>query len=188
MWDSSFLDGTDHHVIFSRRNYYGPILFKIKLGLLLSADFSEVFITRSNPGSWPDVMPDERKYYQTIDEVRANYTAGKKTEDAQIMFTFRSPDKKLNLEKYLVEICYDDPKIKVPFKNGEIEGRDLIKSALEKAVEKYDRPTYKIVKREHTGRCKCYDFYTALKENEYQKFVDCFDISDHLSSKQISKS
>jgi hypothetical protein len=187
VWDSLFLDGTDHHVVFSRRNYYGPVLFKIKLDLLLSDDFGEVYITRSNPQSWPDNMPEERKYYKTIDEVRTNYTAGEKREDARIMFTFRSPGLKLDLEKYLDVIWYDDPKIRVPFKNREVEGRNLLKAALEKAVSKYERPTYKIAQREHTAYCPCHDYYTGLKKIEPQKFVDCFDVSAHLAANEKTR-
>jgi len=99
------------------------------------------------------------------------------------MFTFRTPGTKLVLETYLEKIVYDDPKITVPFKNRQVEGRDLLKAALYKAVKKYERSTYQVKQREHGPyHCSCYDYYTGLKKVEPQKFNDCFDIAAHLAN------
>ncbi|RZJ88947.1 MAG: hypothetical protein EOO20_12240 [Chryseobacterium sp.] len=145
VWDSTFVDGTDHHLIFRGRNLYGPVLFKMKLDLLLSEDLDQVYITRSNPIYWPDgkPYPDERKFYGSMEDVKKDYSFGKKREDAQIMFTFRSPGAKIDFDKYLDEIWYDDPKMRVPFRGGEKEGRDVLKLALETALEKYGRRHYR---------------------------------------------
>jgi len=91
VWDSLFLDGTDHHNTFSRRNYYGPVLFKIKLDLLLAEDFAEVYITRSNPQSWWDKMPEDRKYYN-IAEVKATIPLGRKQKMHRSCLPFARPE------------------------------------------------------------------------------------------------
>jgi hypothetical protein len=127
-------------------------------------------------------MPDERKYYRTIDEVRADYTAGKKREDAQIMFTFRSPGTKLELEKYLEEIVYDDPKMTLPYAGKEVEAREYLKGFLSSAITKWQRP-YTLVQRTHEGKCNCFRYYSSLRKNEWQKFYAAFNIRAYKKTK-----
>lgn len=175
VWDSLFLDGTDHHVIFKRRNYYGPISFKIKLEVLLSGEFDKVYITRWNPSRWPHNMAEENKFYHSIDEVRKNYTAGAKREDAQIMFTFPKAEKKMDFDKYLHSICYDDPKLTIPTNEANVEGREYLKSVLENTLSKYHRH-YVLEQREHTmpTDCKCFSYYSVLKRNDFNEFTKMF--------------
>lgn len=103
----------------------------MKLDLLLSEELDQVYITRSNPYYWPvDIqIPDERKFYGSMDEVKKDYTFGRKREDAQIMFTFRSPGVMIDFDKYLDVIWYDDPKMLVPIRGKEKEDRDVLKLA-----------------------------------------------------------
>ncbi len=174
VWDSIFLDGTDHHVIFRRRNYYGPILFKIKLEVLLSEEFETVFITRSNPSRWPPNMEDKFKYYHSIAEVGKNYTAGKKREDAQIMFTFPNAGKNMDFDKYLHSICFDDPKLKIPTSNGSEEGRDYVRRILEKVLIDYNKTHYVLEQRQHSTECKCFSYYSTLLRNDFKEFTKMF--------------
>lgn len=180
VWDSVFVDGTDHHVIFKGRNLYGPVLFKMKLDLLLAQELDKVYIIRTNPYYWPvnQHIPNEKKFYKSMDELKANYTFGKNRQDAQIMFTFRSPGENVDFDKYLDWIWYDDPKIKVPFRGAEKEGRDLLKMVLEAALEKYGKQHYKLEQRPHTipANCHCFNTYKSLKENDPKEFLKMFDI------------
>lgn len=92
VWDAIFLDGADLHVKYSQPNFYGPVLFKIKLDMLISPSFEKVYVTKSNPMCWRDDTKMEDKYYSSLDQVKADYLTGSKL-DSQIMFTFRAPIK-----------------------------------------------------------------------------------------------
>lgn len=113
VWDHVFLDGADLHNLYRRPNNYGPVLFKMKLDMLLAQHMSPMLVTKSNPWYWKANTLDELKYYADAEEIESDYLTGKKL-DAQVMFTIPSPGNNLKLNKYLEAIELDVPEIMVP--------------------------------------------------------------------------
>ena len=173
VWDSVFLDGTDHHSLYKAYNVYGPILFKIRLDLLLSDDFDKVYITKSNPTIWRDVKPSEDNYYESLKEVRSDYLNGK-ILPSQIMFTFRSIERKLDLKKYLHSIIVDDPKMRFPTKQGSIEGRDYLMPLFTEAINQNGLSHISLEKRTHNTSCSCFKQYTNMLNTDPSTFKRFF--------------
>jgi hypothetical protein len=117
VWDDVFLDGLDLHTKYKQPNYYGPVLFRMKLDLLLSPSFPNVLVTKSNPMYWKDDTLLENKYYSDAEQIRTDYLTGKKL-DSQIMFTLRSPNKLIKFNKFLDAIGIDKPNIIVNLRSG----------------------------------------------------------------------
>lgn len=109
VWDHVFVDGLDLHNKYNRNNSYGPVLFRLKLAILLSPAITGVYITRNNPLYWKDSMPLEQRYYSNIEEFEQDYLTGKMKVDARIMITIRSPDRRIKLKGWLDSVILDKP-------------------------------------------------------------------------------
>lgn len=165
VWNSVFLDGTDHHDLYNAFNVYGPVLFKIRLDLLLSDDFDKVYITKSNPTVWRDDKISEENYYESLEEVRRDYLNGK-ILPSQIMFTFRNVERKLNLKKYLYSILIDDPKIRFPNNQGGIEGRDYLIPLFARVINESGLSNIILDKRTHNASCACFQQYVNMLKTD----------------------
>ena len=175
VWDSIFLDGTDHHKKYKKPNSYGPVLFRIKLDLLLSDDFSEVYITRDNPSRWNDAMTLEQKYYDSLTEFDQDYLTGKKN-DSQLMFTFRSKEKSLSLHKYLHSIGLDGPNINLNTNKGNMSAKTYIERVIRKALEGNGMQSVPIIVRHQKvwERCNCHTIYSYMFQNNKVEFIKRF--------------
>ena len=155
VWDHVFLDGFDLHDKYNRANKYGPVLFFMNLELLLDAAVNEVFITKSNPYYWTDQTPIENKFYSAIEEVDIHYLTSKKI-DAQIMFTFRSPELSVSLKRYLCYIGVDCPKMLISLVTGEqMAVGDYATKAIRKSLAENNLDHVEVMER-HKGYAKTY--------------------------------
>jgi len=108
VWDDVFVDGIDIHQKYKRANSYGPVLFVLKLDLLLSPSCPRLLICKNNPMYWKndDMLSD--RYYSDIEEFDKDYLSNKKI-DARLMITFRNPEKAIKLTKFLRIVVIDKP-------------------------------------------------------------------------------
>jgi len=118
VWDDVFLDGLDLHEKYSRPNKYGPILFVMKLELLLAPSLPPLLVTKKNPWYWKDHNTWGEKYFNDSEEIKAKYLV-KGQLDSQIMFTLRSPNTFIKLNKYLVSVMVDKAPIIVSYNSNE---------------------------------------------------------------------
>jgi hypothetical protein len=174
VWDSVFLDGLDLHKKYSRANFYGPILFVMKLELLLSPSISNLVITKNNPMYWKGIADLDPCYYDDLEQFKNDYLTGKNL-DSRVMFTFRSPDKNFKLNKFLKEIILDKPKAFVNFKKGPKNVGEVIYERIRKALDE-NALTFIPIKFRHEddvySYCGCNIKYTYLcnvKVNEFNK-------------------
>jgi len=108
VWDDVFVDGIDVHQKYKKANSYGPILFVLKLDLLLSPSCPKLLICKNNPWFWKndDVLSD--RYYSDFEEFDKDYLTNKML-DARLMITFRNPEKNIKLSKFLRIVVIDKP-------------------------------------------------------------------------------
>jgi len=179
IWDDVFLDGLDLHKKYLRPNDYGPVLFVIKLDLLLSQSIPTVLITKNNPWYWNLTDSLDDRYYSSIDDVNRDYLNGT-TIDSRIMFTFRMPETAIKLNKYLEFIGIDRPPIIVELKSR--RQKNIGDFALEKiteAAKKNGLGHIPIVHRHISGifdGCACYRNYTDLYETNFAEFKKRFKV------------
>ncbi len=69
VWNDVFLDSTDLHFLFSRQNYYGPVLFEFNVSLVKNNSY-EIWITKDNPIRWNKNTTNKDRYFQNIVELR----------------------------------------------------------------------------------------------------------------------
>jgi hypothetical protein len=180
VWDSVFLDGEDLHKRYRRANKYGPVLFKLKLDLLISPSIQYLYVTKSNPWYWKDSTTIDQKYYKTIDELSLDYLTGKRL-DSQIMFTIRTPEREIKLKKYLHSIVIDIPKLFINTKNGEeLTVGEYAFGAINDALNKHGLGHITVLKR-HDGKltfCSClpnYNYLHTFKKTEFKKIFAKMD-------------
>ncbi len=177
VWDDVFVDGLDLHKKYNRPNNYGPILFVLKLDLLLSTSLQKVLITKNNPWYWkPNDNLDDR-YYSDIEEVKKDYLTGKGI-DARIMFTFRSTEQLIKLNKYLEFIGIDKPNIIVNFKLGQQKNiGDFALEKISEAMKNNSLGHIAVVHRHPNGVpifCRCNVNYNILYNTDFEEFKKRF--------------
>lgn len=129
VWDDIFLDITDLHGHFPRQNFYGPVLFKFSLDILLSPSITEIWITKGNPIDWTGAKDTEKLYFKDINELQQDKTY----PFYQRMITIRKMNNPLPFSPYLDSIILDNPMVKITYncEGGEKEVVHLYKSAHE---------------------------------------------------------
>jgi hypothetical protein len=177
VWDFVYLDGTDHHRIYSQSNFYGPVLFRMKLEMLNSPKFPTVFIMKYNPMNWNDKMTLEDKFYKTIEEADAEYLTKKKL-DSQTMFTFKSPGRTIDLKEFLDSVGIDEPSFKVKLRSGEeIDLAVYIRKVIQKGMDDNGLGEIKLLRRNHTffKGCICWGQYNYMYKFDKNEFRRRFD-------------
>ncbi len=172
VWDHVYLDGTDHHKKYGQSNFYGPVLFVFNLELLASQSFQKVYIMRSNPHFWNEKTTEDEKFYRNIEEVNENYLT-KKGNDAQIMFTFRSPGYELKLNKFLFAIGIDEPKIILKMNSGgEMNAGEYIRTVIGTAMKENGIGHLPLLKRHQKPMdwCKCHAQYNWMYHTNMTEF------------------
>lgn len=174
VWDSIFLDGEDLHQRYNQANIYGPILFKLKLEMLNSPIIQGIYVTKNNPWYWKAYTRPEEKFYKSIEDVNRDYLTGKKI-DARIMFTIRSPDTEIKLNKFLHSIEIDFPHLLIKVKDiGDMSVGDYAINAIQESLNINGLGHIPISKR-HEGEfrfCKCtlnYNFLQSFRKKEFRK-------------------
>lgn len=174
VWDDIFLDGQDLHKRYKRANYYGPILFVLKLSILTNPNIHSIYITKSNPMYWKNNMTLSDKYYSGAEEVIENYLTGKRL-DSQIMFTIKSPERAIKLKKFLAGILIDRPRITIRRKSNQKQNvgeyaQEKIRNALDTNGLRYIPIRFRHEKG--LGWCQCefnYQFEHKMKYKEFSK-------------------
>ncbi|MBK1896054.1 hypothetical protein [Chryseobacterium paridis] len=176
VWDYIFLDGEDLHTRYSRANKYGPIIFRFRLDMLTSPSIKGVYVTKSNPWYWSVNTPPENRYYKAIEELNSDYLTGKKL-DSQIMFTIKSPEKEIKLNKFLHSIGVDIPKLLIKIKHDqEIHVGDYAFEVIQRSLQENGLSHIPLLKR-HNGNlnfCSCHANYNKLYLFNYEEFKKRF--------------
>lgn len=174
VWDFVFLDGEDLHKRYRRANKYGPVLFRLKLDMLTAPSIQHLYVTKLNPWYWKDSTTIEQKYYSSIDELRSDYLTGKKL-DSQIMFTIKSPETEIKLNKYLHSIVVDIPKLLVITKHGkQITAGEYANKVIRENLHAHGLGHIPIFKRhqEKFSFCQCiadYNYLYSFNKSEFNK-------------------
>lgn len=173
IWDFVFLDGTDLHKKFNRRNNYGPILFHISLDILLDENFKKIKVTKSNPANW---KPSNPQFYDSINEIKKDYLVGDRFQDGGIMFLFEKPEKKILLSKYCTKIIVDNPKIIVKDSENVTKSvSELVKLTIQKELTAANLPNINVEIRHANGKsCNCFLQYNHMLPRRQLDFDKLF--------------
>lgn len=150
VWNDIFLDCEDLHGYFPRQNFYGPVLFKFPVKLILKEDYN-IWVTKDNPIYWNDKMTDSQKYFTSVSELREKwdlYQCQKK------MITIRNVFEAISFE-YLTEIIVDNPCVSV---SGVVLFKESIKG-LNSAIAEKTYLIEKIKERCCSKTCYCRSNY-----------------------------
>lgn len=178
VWDDVFLDAIDLHKRYKKANNYGPVIFILKLEILLSKNLSEILVTKNNPMFWTATTVLEDRYYSSIEDVKENYLSGKRL-DSRIMLTFRSPEKAINLSEFVEIIGIDKPNIIVDLKSG---GRqnvgEFAYGVIKTAINENGLSHIPVVYRHSSGNlnnCICNWEYAEMFKRNFQEFNKRFN-------------
>jgi len=162
LWYDVFLDGIDIHYRASKSNFYGPVLFRVKLEILLENWLSSLWITKDNPQNWTADTPHNDRYYQSIDEFREEYRYGNFNK----MFVLRHVGGVIRLNKYLDRINLDNPKRK----EDTVYLYDQAVGALKASA--ISGGLRNIQKARHLCKagCSCVEEYQNMREETVKKF------------------
>ncbi len=175
VWDHVFFDGSDLHKKYKTANKYGPVLFRLKLELLTSPDFTSVHVTKSNPWYWTESTTLDEKFYKDAEEIKTDYLTGKKL-DSQIMFTVRKPETKIKLNKYLHSIGLDKPKLMVKTQKGELSISEYMDKLFSSKMQEHGLGHIPLLTRHSTllSPCTCQIEYNRLYAFDNKEFVKRF--------------
>jgi hypothetical protein len=161
IWDDIFLDSVDIHARVSNINFYGPVLFKMKLDLLLHPKLPEIWITKSNPSKWSKSGPS---YFSSIQEFQESYCMG--TFD--YIITIRNNNFIVYFQQYLEKIIIDNPDKYI----GTMTAFDYAKSKMTNCAAQggnYNFPPNMIIPRNDPG-CSCHPTYQSMDQASFNKF------------------
>lgn len=146
VWNDIFLDDVDIHIRRSGENFYGPVLFKYDIKVLLDEDTPQVAVTKSNPQFWNDGEEAESRYFSSIEELEESYSKGTFGQ----MITLRNSLEPLYFKDYLLEILVDNP-------DQEFEGINLFDSAYSRIIKAADKSNVShLVEDRVCFMCECY--------------------------------
>lgn len=101
LWNDIFFDSVDIHNRISNINFYGPVMFVLKLDVL--NDYHEdIFVTKSNPVHWTIDSPENEKFYLNNNDFEQCYRLG----DFRSMFIAKNINM-INFDRYLEKIIID---------------------------------------------------------------------------------
>jgi hypothetical protein len=176
VWDDVFIDGLDLHEKYKRANHYGPVLFVLKLDMLLSPSVPRVLITKNNPMYWKPGQTWDDRYYSNIDDFKKDYLGGEKL-DSRMMFTFRGMGNSIKFNKFLDHIVFDNPEIIVMVKKESIEVGKTVHNKLEALLKEFGLGHIPVLIR-HQGKkfpfCKCVLQYNHMANFSYKIFKERF--------------
>lgn len=155
IWFDVFTDSVDIHERAQRRNLYGPVLFKIKLEIMVQPNMPPIWITKKNPTKWIEGEALSDRWYTSVDELNAGFIKGQFDQ----MIVFRHIGGLLPIQGYVDDIILDDP-------NQEYCGLrfyDLSAGALLAAAMESNIPIA-IHKRQCSQQCSCQAEYAANTE------------------------
>lgn len=182
VWNDIFLDTVDLHELFPRYNYYGPVLFKINLDIILQENLPDIYITKDNPIRWSPTTPIHEYYFNSVDELRTEYEKGSYRE----MFTLKNTLKPLFFNNFLEEVILDNPKLDIKYNeikriNPLKEAKKLIRKVSEES--RYDYSNVKFSVRKDCIGCYCYHNYmNSTKVEDLERYFLDNDLNIKLSA------
>ena len=150
VWNDIFLDSVDLHGYYPRQNFYGPILFKFPVELLLLKDYN-VWITKDNPIYWTTAMTDSEKYFTSVKELREKWDLHQRQKK---MITIRNVLEPILFE-HLTEIIIDNPNVRIK----EIVLLNESVAGFKAAIVGKPHLINKFKLRSCSGSCYCRDNY-----------------------------
>jgi hypothetical protein len=175
IWDSVFLDGTDLHKKFRKRNKYGPILFLLDLSLLADEIFFLIKVTQTNPSYWKTT---DKHYFSTVSEIDEKYLSGESYQDGQTMFLFDKAEKKISLQRYCKKIIIDNPGIRFLTPDGKEASSisHMLVNSISSALTASDLTNIEVSIREAEMQslCNCVRVYQTMYANDRLEFDKLF--------------
>ena len=177
LWDDVFLDGFDLHQRSSEPSSFGPVLFVMKLELLLRRDLGELSATRWNPSYWKYHPNWEDRYIMELSELEDHYLAPG-VDPARIVFTFTKSERKITLSKFLYQIILDEPYCSI--QNGSNTNFIITKqvqSALRSTMDRNGLTDIPLILRHASSvkpTCNCTEQYQKLYTDNLGEFVKRF--------------
>lgn len=153
IWHDIFFDDCDIHQRSGNANFYGPVLFKFSIDVLLANTHSPIKITKRNPINWKRVESLRERYFYSIDELEASYSYGNFGQ----MITLYEVNGVLQFEPYLIEIIVDAPE-----RNIHSEPPLNIAINALKAAGREGGVRININARVCRSSCKCNSYYDSI--------------------------
>jgi hypothetical protein len=166
VWNDIFLDTVDLHGYrysgYSRQNIYGPVLFILKVNLLLDSRFNNVWITTNNPSNWNESDIEEDRYFDTVD----NYIRDMGINRQQKMITIRNMNDSIPFSEYLECIKLDNPQrcFAKPQSNVYQYAYNKLNNAVNKAALNVNVIEHKC------NNCYCIENYKDMNRMELDKY------------------
>ncbi len=159
-----FLDSVDIHNRASRRNVYGPVLFKLSVERLRAMDLPPLWVTRSNPLYWNANTTHQEKWFETIGQLQLEFMVGRFNQ----MIVMRHIGGVLPLADCLEEIVLDDPQMA----EGQLGYFSLSIGAVLLARTSSTTPLpFAFQKRTCAAGCACTNEYQADRAATLELFV-----------------
>lgn len=173
IWHDVFLDSIDIHERAKARNIYGPVLFRLRLDVLLDEALPTIWITRKNPTEWKDGEGAEERYFASVAEFAEGYSKG----DFGSMFMFRHIGGTLKLRPYLSDIVVDAPEISNDY--ADLFSHTI--GALRSSAWQGGLMDVEFSKRQCAGSCNCSGQYETLlrsaRAGDERELTKLFDFS-----------
>ena len=151
IWNDAFTDLCDIHARVSNRIYYGPVLFVLKAAILLDLPRgTDILITKTNAQYWKDQDPQGSRYFNSIEEFRANIDR----YDFGQSITFRNQTGLIPFGNNLTGLLIDDPQL-------QLDNTDVFERATDKLkrAARGVRPAIRLDRRQCAQSCACRDWY-----------------------------
>lgn len=148
IWEDVFTDGVDIHARASRRNNYGPVLFRLPATILLNLPAgTDVLVTRINPVNWTRGGAEADRYFLNPAELREGYQYG----DFGKHVTMRIQGGLLPFPDSSLDIILDDPQLTLP------DGVDAYATAVQslQTASAAGNVAIQIAKRQCNRLCNC---------------------------------
>lgn len=158
IWYDIFLDSVDIHERAKSRNFYGPVLFRFRLELLLEDWLPSIWITKKNPTDWKDGESHSDRYFQSVEEFDNTYRKG----NFGSMFMLRHAGGVLRLQPHLMDVVVDDP----AWEYGDIDVYSQTVGALNASAWQGGLKDLIVIKRTCPPECKCHLHYQSILKDE----------------------
>ncbi|MFC1613925.1 hypothetical protein ACFL5K_01360 [Gemmatimonadota bacterium] len=161
IWHDIFLDTADYHNKISRRNLYGPVLFKINIESITVNYTGPLWMTKLNPTKWSGKKLSER-WFNSKEDLETNFVSG----EFDHMLVIRHTGGEFPLGNSLNEIIIDDPNLE---SESKVKLYDMAYGAIQYAISESGSKV-PIKKRECKNSCECLEQYRSDRNKTEQLY------------------
>jgi len=166
LWYDVFVDTADIHHRARIANTYGPVLFVLSTDILTD-NVGRIWVTKSNPINWTNKVPENKRWFQTIDDLDDNLTEG----TFEQMVVFRHCGGEIPFNGHLEKIIVDDPCHTMP--PGKADMYSMAVGALMLAMNESGL-SIPIERRQCRSACQCDSYYEGNSDRLIKMFSPAY--------------